>query len=813
MTCKRNLAEITHLHNLYPSETDPAVFCPMGQPRKIAPEGLTPLCAMNDNYFLATTPSGMVTVDIDTGATVAVDRREGIAADKISHDRMFVMTESGSLTLRYEDKGVCHTLHDSSTLWNGISITAVGAAPVSVAVEALTLSRSYNPAESISPADCLKARKAVAAAYRNAASLAASEGVLIQPVLARAIVKDSEGNVVHRGPATLVLPPQGLFFETPVRLSMNDGVTTSATLVNIPSFRLRVVCEPTTTHRDAEAAVTLDIEISSPFHTWTNEITESIDTVNVVRRNVGGLDLSVTWPGVENGLSTMTPGRNLRRILSRLDQVESAPFRVASFPYPYDRGIDCVVEVYSQPSLTEAGGSAATKTFSHSSDSFFYLNCPHTFNARHVSITPGAVVYADITPLRFPGFSPAEYASTLSADKRRWKSKVTVQFNDGRSTCRIGRHSTFMPLQLGALVEYPHPEARIVDVVIEEETQGAVPMHWRINLEPYADGNRAIGLTEDLSARDFYEDGDARIGTEETRWLPDSRQRATVGVATCQNPSSVKGIIGMNADVTAVLKATSTSAAWDFGRTRFYIFTADKVSLLNTAAPAGRQSTVPVVFEGIDDPGAVAATDVSTVFFVAKNGFVYRIDGTQAKVLAKLPAEVDRLGYDPTDRRLVAGASSGAGPLYHIDTATGKTVMTSTAPQPFDPMLTTATHLVLPSQEGLLDAALERRVYPSEGMSIGMTCISPSIPPRGSRTLRSVCFNLDASHFDGTLSVNRIRPGDSCLTTGLRVKGRLTAPLSVPVLSRPFNGVSVEIKGIATSDTRISVPTLNFTSQ
>lgn len=807
---KNNLltADIVSVHNLCPDPERPGTFMPVGQPKPVAPEGYAILANLPDGQVVVSNPDGTSVLNPDTGAIAPIDTARGISAATIGPDSLLVMTEAGPTVFERTDNGDLIPASKERELWNPISIVAEQMAPMSLVFNPINLAAPLPQGSEIPSAVQTHILDSVADDYRRFCARADRQGVFFQPVLARAVVLDADGNLLFRTPPVLVKPLSGNGFDGFLRLDMADDVTTEESVVQLPTFRLRVVTHPMNDQTLVGRAARLRVEVTPAFHPLA---VKSVAATGFVNRGSSsrGVVLNVNMDGAEEALSANDATRSLENVKRMMTVFDRAKFTLGTVDLPYDREADKVLSTHALPPLETRLSTLdkARESSPRRSTTCDRLNVPHSFVAASIESTPTTMAYADLTSILYPGYSPADYAYAVADDNRAWRAVTTVVYNDGRTSARLSRGFGKRPLSLNPLVCYPDPDATGLEMAVEDSDKNVYV--WSVRLTAHPEAGCAFGLSENLSELP----GTAFASSLFDRFSADSPvtvpMRSFVAVARANDSLRVVSALNLGAAPTALVAASSTTAAWDFGRTRFYCFTDDNVFLINVSDSTGTIATSPLASVGVRNRGSVTVTDNRQTFFTGKDGFVYGFNGPRLTVLAKLPVGVNRIGYDPTDRRLVAGDISGSTDLYHLDIDSGRVVMTSTLPAPFDVLWTVRDHLLMPSQSGMSDIALGRRVFPQEASDIRLACRFVTAPSFRPAAFSSLTLDIDSEHFDGRAEIeNMSTAGRTAAVTSLAFAGRVASPLTVPLVFRPVRALALKLTGKVHPETRIASPVI-----
>lgn len=814
-------SRIVSAHNLFPDVDNPALYRPMGAPRRVSSTGNARfLTALQDGAVLTSSPGKLTIIHPQNEISrELIPEGEPLCAATVSGGDLLVMTDSGPQVYEHLDDDDYMTASGGSPLFNPVSITAEPMAPLTMNVEAITLGRPYTAGENVDHSDTLRINAACTGAYRRLCAEAAAQGVFLRPLIVRAVIRDNDGNLLHRGPELLVTPEaKSLSVADRFDIPMVSDTATEAFAVTVPTFRLRIRVRPMAGQIWVERAARLVIEVSPCFHPDVAASAGGGD-ITVRRDATSGQRIGVTMPGSERCLATYEPERNRRLIGLFLAAFDSTSVAVAEIPDPYLRGVDTVVGSYGLPDV-ERQNKTVTALLSGNvkciHDVGRHLNAPHTFTARHVVATPAAVMYGDITSLMYPGYSVMDFvAETADNDAENWRALTTTTFADGRVATRLDTGKGNKPLSLNALLSYPDSTATMIDIVVEDDTEGSEPYRWRASLSPAASGAMgcAIGIAADLASRQPTPDSSARLVSPSTKRPEGRRVADAVATASPDNPTRIVGLTRLGSYLTALIVAKSTSGAWDFGRTRFYAFTSDRLLLLNTSAALERISVSKLADISIGGRRCVTVTDTATSYFTSLTGHIYSLDGTRMNLSGRISSTDTALAFDSSVRMLVScpSADEPNGTSRHINPADGLVTATSTLPGTVTDCIAAGGCVLVSTPTGIYDLSVAPRLRARENVAVEMECTAPEKTFVGGGFLRGVRWNIDSPDFDGSLVLE-------CNALGARraeivrytVAGRIAHSFMMPVAGRPFSGATAKLAATVAPDTYILNPEFLF---
>jgi len=548
----------TECLNLRPDPTGAPALTAVGKPAKAAPAGHIPLL-----YF--STPEGMLLLTCLGDELYITDDKNntthaGCAGSKplcalYAGDSLHVMTESGIRTLSYPGFKMLPALQAEN--YPAICLRAVaGPRNLRADVGARTLSGNYRQESTLSEADARAVGADIRNAYATLASEALAQGVMMQPALARYTLLDSGGHTLFTSPPVLLGTSQCL---RPLRLECgSDGLLQGYTL-SADTWRP----ELTVPQHGFEAVHSVRVSLTPQLQPVDADATPEIRLTH----QAAATTVIVKLKGSATAVDTQNPAgarRTIEEITARMDMAERTVANIAAAPGTTE--IECspgtmpaeelasLRKVLSRP-VTEAGMNATTMA-------------PHSFAARCCAAAGDTALWGNISPHRYAGYPAGVLAA--STEKRAWKAFVSVEFAGGNErTVWTGEGDTDAPVMFGPLLSYPSPDA--VRMTIGVRAEGRTQAVQSFALTP-APGERAAIYVHPSLAPFALTENATGYSVPETvtaaKTLPDTiiaTDTATPTVALAMRS-------GFGTEIKSVLPATSSTASWDFGRTRFYVF-------------------------------------------------------------------------------------------------------------------------------------------------------------------------------------------------------------------------------------------------
>lgn len=792
--------QIRHLVNIRP-DADTGCLLPVAPPAIIAPEGLHPVARLASGTLVLASDT---TIDIGDQTFPLTGEPRALAA---ATDGSLTILEQYRAPRRLEPADD-DTLADIGYMpdWNPVTIIAERTSALTAAIPAISLP-AIPGTGTVTDADTLtRLARAVNRSYADVAALARRDGVLIRPVIARAIVADPEGTILYRGPEVLVGTDTDTPLNTTVTLDL-DGQqpATLPTLVNIPAYRLRVIVNPMTQQGWIKRAATLTVSITPQFHPWLPDADTAALRAATVTPAVaaGGASsarrINVTLPGSALALSPLHPERSAALVAVAAGCFDTLAAVAAVIADPYDHSVDTTITAMPFSSLADEVSrlrAVITDTPAVSSAdarAAALLNAPNRFTARHAA-TDGArtIVWADIDIHRFGGYSPADLAASVDLTAG-YSALTTVTFRDGSTASRLTAATSGAPLTLSPLIVYPAVDAVALNITIEVD--GSRPRIWRYDLSPDPTGTVAMAIHPSLAPLAGTVDDLAGVPAS-APFTPPMRVPGLIAAADTSAPIHILAAAATPAPVRAVVPARSTSGAWDFGRARYHIFTTADILLATVNANRTAIALSLVATRDIRSPRAVAPSPEGITYAVDQ-GRIYRIDGARLSEVdprTMRNVHIDSIAYDPADRRVVVAASSGETSLIHIDPDLRRPQYQTISPGPFNHFTSIDNDLYIASQSGL--CRLNTTAPPSDDRPLAVEAsIRLTLPARARGSIKSVTWPILSRYMTARLYAERnyltFIANDALAV--LNLNGPVTAPIHIPLPTRRLRTITLTL--------------------
>lgn len=630
-------------------------------------------------------------------------------------------------------------------------------------------------------------------AYRRLCANAAATGVAIQPALGRYRLIDNGGNVVFAGQPVLLMPDGGAQCATYVPLYLPDGVAVSEYTLSAAAWRLKVSLPA-----DAAAAkrvARMEVMMTPVFHPFDASMPAP---VNYARRaSATDVFARIALPGRQRGLGESFAGNAERIVAQALVRLEGMERPVATVNRPFDTAQELTFDVPCSEipeEDVERIVAALGKDVEAVPREMALISMPNSFSAGTAAASASACLWGGITALPFDGFLPESFAAGART-AAAWEASAYVRFGDGRGVARHSGGNSGAFTALAPVICYPAPDA--VEITFNLLSGGKKR-------------SITLPLTTDESGRFSYyispklHDIAVPAAAPVVPQFRGSRLElpGTIAVAEAQNPTAVRITARVPGALTAAIAARGADQSWEFGRSRFVAATASKILSVAVAKGFGGVSVKTLADSGIARADGICADGKGGFFAVAtdageETGRIIRIDARGAVAPFEATEKYIAVGYNALHDELTALRRNAPAVVF----AGGSTAFAAVRDTfNADTLVAADGELFGMNGEGLI-------IFTRE--TAGATAIEAcrTFVPRGYTlaNVRSVRADMQASEFDGTVSIEglntgALRPWD---VRTFAVRGSVAGPVRIRLITRPLRALRVRIAGTASADLRI----------
>lgn len=526
------------------------------------------------------------------------------------------------------------------------------AAPVTATMPPVILSRAYSSGEVISRNDAGRVSAAAASLWRRLDRAARNAGVWWMPVMLAARVLDSRGHCVYVSPPFYAMGPVEAF-DGNMSLTSSDNRRTEALEVAAPDWNIDLEVD------DLGAAGGYVCEVLATPMLQRVDPAEGFD-VGLRRRADDTAFCTVTGIASPHACWAGAPRERvaaLERLAGDFNYRATILSRQRLMP-----GADGVARIAVTPPA--AGSPAAdiaalSRRVDRPVGVLSWLGAPHSLGAATIASGPSAMLLISpgVTPFR--GYRPEEMAAVTDSSAGAWHALCCVTFDDGSTSVVTSEGTGDCPLSFGPVLSYPSPRAVSLYIAVRNASgvrSGTFP------LTPDGHGHRALYVTPSLAPVCLPDESEAYVVPAHAPAVWSYPGYISVTPAgDSDNPD-----VTVNPPLGQVVEAVPVNyrqASWDYGRSRFMLFTAGGVCSL--VVPSSRTSVSMSMIDSRVLLSSSAIVDAGDALYAVLSGDLVRISRGRITTLRRY-GKARALAFD-----------SGRGELWLIP-ATGHVEVMST---------------------------------------------------------------------------------------------------------------------------------------
>lgn len=687
-----------------------------------------------------------------------------------------VMTEGkGPVVLRETDGG---WELEGNTLTEGPMITAESMANLSEPLNLTEFAPGYTSGgQGLSARHREMASGAMESAYRRMNARARACGGWLQPVMARARMRDGRGRTLYLSQPVIVGQPACVATTATISFDGDKSAVETASLSAQP-YRLRVSCPG-----GIPEGATLSVEVSPQLHPFDPA---GCSETRLTRLDTTHGTLEITLPGVKlDGDGCGAVRRAVAAVLMNGDTL----FETIGEMRTGDTSelLESVRSVSVDAEIKQIAGAGCGERRQGPAGTEF----PHRFCARKCGVSGDKVVWGDISPIRYEGPGLIEIAARNLAVPCSGSVAVTFNDRDGDgdhyTTVRTFAHRAFMPSGFSPLIVYPDGRATSIRIAVDRQ--------WvKLPLTPTPDGRFAYYLAEGLEIVTLTQSATAAVVPAENR--PAEKCEGGIIVASVSDPFVATGsTVILEGRVSGVTEAVRSRSTWDFGRHHFYLLTTSGIFSLAVGSGLSGLSVARISPLG-SESGAAAVTGKGVMAIAG--GRLVKVSGSAVESAADVDCQgVEMLAYDSARDELWL---AGGGEAARVIDGQGRLWDRSVVP------------MWLYGSGGrvwLTDIAGTLRVTgcdePEEEPSGLVKILWEGRMPTGGSRPRGIVWHLAAGAFGGILGLSGDggtgSAGAEPLLT-LRVNGQLNSPVGAVVVAPRRRNLTARLNGAVSFDTR-----------
>lgn len=713
---------------------------------------------------------------------------EATAALPNGDNGALAMTGEGALIINADS-----TVESATPDFPAVALIASDGGMVSTDVPYRRISSS-SPSDS----DIAKITADLCKAYCRLAASGASQGIAIQPALARYRLLDAAGNELFTSPPVLLQHSDGAqCADTYIIYSRDGGAGIDPYTLTAVGWRLRLVL-PAASDAAHHRAARLDLLMTPLFHPLDG--TQEAEFLPATRTDASQPFAHIALPGRQAGLASDFGENSCRIVREAIARIAGLEQCVASVANPFgteERTISPDISFEIDPAADARKiKSALTKPVKKLPSTDVWLAKPHTLKADMAAKGSAVVAWSGISALPYKGWSLGTFA-TGARTAKAWKAVTAVVFRDGTGVLRTEEHSSGAFASIGPILAYPSPDA--VEMRIWYYSEGVVRAA-SYNLTPEASGRYAIHIMDKALAWPIAPAPSAQM--PEIICEP-RRLDGVVAFADASNPLAIKASATIdNATITAILARNSTDLSWEVGRARFMAATSTAIYSIAVNSAFRSIAVRTVSNRGIaDGQGLCAAPDAA--FYAAAthagDSKLVKIDKNGHVSSLKIDKAPLAVAYDNIFNELW---------VFHIDGTA--TILPEGNPDKAFTRTDTSMQFLRCSNEGetfvVSDYSLARIGDESSSVSAQIAARYTFVPTAYRMTDAQRFFiPMTCSAFEGTITVEGTTVADAhpWLMRELKISGAIAGPIEIPVLARQCRAATLTVDARVSPDFRL----------
>lgn len=671
-----------------------------------------------------------------------------------SDGTLVVMTAAGPATFDVDpDTRILHP--KAACTAPAATLRAVAAAPVRVGLPSVAVS---------------KVRDAARQALRDIDAAVRAEGLYWQPVIARVRATAPSGALIHLSEPLLLTCPDGVPATGAITFDSSDSTTTLAATVEAPAWSIALDIDPDFIQKFPDADIRL---ITSPV-LYPFDLSRPM-SVHPRRRADSNAWCTVTPAPSPFSMAPRPSAATCRRV-ARLLADDTLCSTTAS------AGIDDDIAALRAVLRTPVRPLSYTAAM---------LSAPHSFTATRAASGSRAVMWSGIGVIRAQPSRASAMAITADA-AASWHAAVKVTFADSSSLVTVAESTSGAPLLFSPVISYPAPDA--VSLTITVKASGKDVLTGTFPLSPDPSRRRAVYVHPSL--RPFTLPDVADVFTVPAQSPARvSLPRVIVASAPSAPAAAAASATVTSGKVNAISEAIFSQSGWDFGRSRFYVFTTAGILLANADLSRATISTSLLDTRVVSAPCAVTPT-CDGIAAIA-SGDIVLLSGTRLRRLAVLSGAT-ALAWNHADHELWAISPDTT---TVICTDTGDIYNLSDT---FSPDIAAGAYLL--DTEGFCREAS----HPDTPLSINVALEAVTTFANTVRTPLTLTLDAAGRFTPLTITVSRTSLGTSTPAPDhtLTVHGPLKSPLRRRIVIPPTRSVTTTLTATTTSTARLHPPIL-----
>ncbi len=766
---------VTECLNLRPAE-DGRGLVPVGMPQVVAPAGDVPFYEFSaaDGVHLLSWGRGKVWLD-GTTAVAELDAKP-LAALYDGADTLYLMTAQGPLLYSWP------ALEPAGTGELPACTLAACAGPVSpsVTVPPRQLAEDYRRTAALKASDARGLASDLEDALYVLAEEARVQRCMTQPALARYKLLDSGGRVLFTSAPLLLGTSQNY---QGVRLAVDSQGVAAGYTLSAATWRMQLTVPQGMPARVRSVQLCVTPQLH-PAAWWKDA------SATLVHGYTSAASTVVVQPQIAP--AAVVAGRygaaeaTVAAIAARMDALEqvvaTVPATAGTIELPWG-GEDAAKD---ESAAVEAAMGCGVEAVAAREAR---LRAPHVFTARCAARVADTVMWGDVEALRYRGYPVQMLAAELSAGQP-WTAFVAVDFVDGGRTVWTGSGSGGAPSMLCPLLSYPSPDAVRISIGI---TAGGTARYGSYELTPLASGLGAVYVHPSAAPFELPQAAYSVPQPVEAA----CRYSGTVVAADAAAPLvPLASRDACGGRVLRLLPAAGSTAAWDFGRTRFLAF--GHGGIWSVALGSGRDSLAVGRIDSrrVERAAAVAPVAGGEVYAVA-GGDLVRLAGTRLTTVLRSCGFRDIAWIAPFAELIASGEAGEEASVLCAACRKLRSYRRSLVPLG----LLAGEHGAYAATASGVMALHREEAVP---MAVGWAMRAAPEPARCARGLPLRSLRLMAAgsglHLKLGVAAASSLAAEPVATASVDIRGRLSTPHELRLLMRPATEAHISVEGSAGPD-------------
>lgn len=627
-------------------------------------------------------------------------------------------------------------------------------------------------------------------AYAQLASMVASCGESIQPRLGQYRLLDSNGRELYRSCPVLLGASQGVNCMTALsaglRSNASSGVYEAVSASYISATPYKVVLR----RNSAEGSPLLTA--AAMAEVWVSPQIHPIDGSMLPAASVCGATLQYMLPGTSSGMNPLA-GIGIRQIEAMLARLESALRPVAriqlSSAPAAEAGswveVSCGSPIEPSAEQAQVRAICSQRACEHRDLTAERCCAPHRYSAAAGVSAGGAVVWGDITPTLFDGYSGCEMARDTAAGLADVVATVSMP---GELVVRVDSGLVARPLTLSPLVCYPLSVA--TELTVAAATAEGAGRRLRLPLRSVPGCSYAYYLDPGLRPIDLTAGEEVPVLMRPAETRISRRYPGMVITAAADTPTRPVATATISSDaIRRLLPALRATAGWSFSQSRYYAVAADGVYSLNLNTRLEPGAVALLLRQSVKQ----AFTAGQKLMVVTADGSLIEFDGGRAATVA---TGVSEAGYTSARQGEVWTVTTDGGITVYPRTGKGRYTRVDDSAHTPATLISAAQRLYGVTASGtLLD--LNRESMPDSISIAYRRRVNIGTPERKPGIFSAL---MQGSGIAATLTLGCDGGGGSMPIVSLAIDGAVNEPLSATYLPnrRPYR--TVNLRGNVSAD-------------